>query len=83
MLFGLCLFSIYLGILSIGPGRYNANTAIKSSMFFGTSFINTSVIPELSNWKTPRVFPLANIEYTSISSIGMLSILKVGLSFLM
>ena len=48
------------GILSIGPGRKRATTAIISSNLSGCNCFKTLLIPVLSNWKTPTASPLLN-----------------------
>ncbi|MBA7549082.1 hypothetical protein ES705_41555 [subsurface metagenome] len=57
-----------------GPGLYNASKAVISSMFSGFNLLTKSLIPSLSNWKTPAQFPLDNILYTFLSSKGILFI---------
>ena len=69
-----CLRLIKLSIFSIGPGRYNAFIAMRSSIWVGFNFFKNSRIPEDSNWKTPMVNPFANNLYTLGSSILILAI---------
>ena len=73
-----CLRAIKSSILSIGPGRYKAFIAIKSSMTVGFSFFKNSRIPDDSNWKTPIVRPFANNLYTSGSSREIFSMFIVS-----
>ena len=49
MLSGCALLFRYLGILSIGPGRYSDSAAVRSSTDLGRSLIRSWVIPSLSN----------------------------------
>ncbi len=58
---------------SIGPGRYNAFIAAKSSMERGLSFESHSRMPDDSNWKTPTVCPSPIISKVFSSSRGIVS----------
>ena len=58
----------------MGPGRYRAFIAIRSSMAVGFNFLRNSRIPDDSNWNTPIVSPFEKSLYTLESSSGIFSI---------
>ena len=62
-----------LGIYSIGPGRYKAFIAIRSSKTVGFKSFKCFCIPGDSYWKIPTVSPLWNSSKVFLSSIGKLS----------
>ena len=65
-----------VGISSIGPGRYSALAAIRSSRRSGCIFISRSCMPPDSNWKMPLVSPRQKRSRTfwSVRSIFSMSI---------
>ncbi len=56
-----CLRAQYASMLTIGPGRYSALAAIRSSIRLGFILASTSFIPPDSNWNTPLVSPCEKI----------------------
>ena len=60
--------AMYVSIISIGPGLYNASNATISSKHEGFNFLIKLFIPSLSSWNRPKVYPLAINEYTFLSS---------------
>ena len=58
------------GIRSIGPGRYNATSAVMCSMVPSLNFRHRSRMPADSNWNTPTVWPLFSRSYAFGSSVG-------------
>ena len=53
-------------------------TAVMSSMLRGRSCVQTPVMPALSSWNTPEVWPSAIMWKLSASSSGMVSTRKPG-----
>ncbi len=64
----------YLGIKSMGPGRYREIPAITSSRFSGFNSFIKLFMPPLSNWNTPSVRPVPMDARTFLSSKSILSI---------
>ena len=54
--------TLFAGDGSIGPGRYSAFKAVRSSSFEGRDLTSKSRMPRLSNWKIATVLPLAKIS---------------------
>ncbi len=50
---------MYLGMKSIGPGRYSEMPAVRSSMDPGCSSFMNDCMPPDSIWNTPSVRPVA------------------------
>ena len=75
---GCSLFSMNRGIDSMGPGRYNATIAVKSSMDVGRMDTQTPVMPALSSWNTPWVLPSATMAKVSGSLSGIFAMAKSG-----
>ena len=46
----------------MGPGRYRATMAVRSSMDWGRRPTHTPVMPADSIWNTPLVFPAESIS---------------------
>ena len=57
----------YLGIKSIGPGRYSEIPAIISSRLSGFSSFMKVLKPPLSSWNTPSFFPVPIASITLLS----------------
>ena len=53
-------------------------TAVISSMLFGLRPVHTAVMPVLSSWNTPLVFPAEIISNTALSPSGIFSTSKSG-----
>ena len=53
-------------------------TAVMSSMLCGRRPVHTPVMPALSSWNTPEVFPSESMRKVSASSSGTLSMWKSG-----
>ena len=66
-----CFRAMYLGIFSIGPGRYNATTAIISSKRSGFSPFSTSRMPLDSSWNNPTASPSPSMAKVSSHSSGI------------
>ena len=62
----------------MGPGRYSATMAVRSSMEVGFMLTHTPVMPADSSWKTPWVFPSASMAKVCGSLSGTLSTAKSG-----
>ncbi|CKR97229.1 Uncharacterised protein [Mycobacterium tuberculosis] len=62
-----------LGIRSIGPGRYSAFSAIRSSSRVGRASFSMPCMPRDSNWNTASVLPSENSLYVAASFSGMFS----------
>ena len=60
-LWAFCLFAMNLGMESMGPGRYRATMAVRSSIEVGFMLTQTPVMPADSIWNTPWVFPSASM----------------------
>ncbi len=65
---------IYLGIKSMGPGRYKEIPAMTSSKFCGRSSFIKLFMPALSNWNMPSVLPVPMESSTALSSKSIWSI---------
>ena len=65
------MLAIYFGIISMGPGLYSATMAITWLSFVGCIWVMKRVMPVLSSWKTPVVWPSPRNLNTSGSSVGM------------
>src|SRR5438445_250479 len=65
---------------AIGPGRYSAPSAIRSSKTVGLTWRSASRIPDDSNWKTPVASPRASISYVLRSSSGIVEMSRPGTS---
>ena len=74
---GLFFPSKYLGIKSIGPGRYREIPAIISSRLSGFNSFMKFFIPALSSWKIPSQWPVPIEASTCESFISMLLISNV------
>ena len=70
--------AINVGMESIGPGRYSATIAVRSSMDVGFMFMHTPVMPADSSWNTPWVLPSASIRKVSGSVSDTVLMLKSG-----
>ena len=62
-----CLRSQNSGISSIGPGRYSATSAIKSSNRSGLARLSRSRMPRDSNWNTAVV--LARRKTSKVAAV--------------
>ena len=70
---------------SMGPGRYKALSAERSSMFLGLSLRQISCIPDDSNWKIASVRPSLNscIVFSSLSKIFAHTISSLSMRFML
>ena len=57
----------YLGIKSMGPGRYREIPAMMSSRFSGFNSFIKLFMPPLSSWNTPSFFPVPMDSSTALS----------------
>ena len=58
---------MYLGIKSMGPGRYREIPAMMSSRLPGLSSFMKLFMPPLSSWNTPSVLPVPMESRTFLS----------------
>ena len=63
----------YLGMKSMGPGRYREIPAMMSSRLSGFSSFMKLFIPPLSSWNTPSSFPVPMDSMTFLSLKSMWS----------